>query len=1069
MDQGIPYAAAIAPNALSLFNVTPYLTSDEVVLHIDHSPIQSTNIIHSEYELVKEGAGSGIIPDRIINKLQDSLAGVDASSLAVPDPALKESERYGISIRPRQTMVADKSAALENFVKYVNSVFKLYPIADRFSLDNLNYGEPLPVTGTGEWDQTVGTYDELLYLINIADGYRVAVLNDSNNDGLWVIYEYSTDTDSWTVYRIQSFLTSLFYNRIDWYDSTFDYTEKPTYTVENYVDTKTLTLVEGDTVKINNNGDNRFAFYRVNSSGTLDRVGSEAGTIEISDSVYSTTSGLGFDDSNFESVRFDQSPVTEIRYIYQAIAEDFLINDLAVEFNKLFFSMVNYIFSENTNPDWIFKTSFVSVLHKIRDLEQYPSYIKDNQTFYESYINEVKPYKTTIREYVPKQNGIDYLHAGATDFDKPGYYDSTTGTYRSPTGGYTTDANLLVSDDYIDWSNNYKYKVTNLEVANAGTGYTLIPNVSINGGGGSGATAQLFVSNGSITGARIVTAGSGYTSTPTVTVNGNGTGAVLVPVLRNEYFKSNTAQSYNTVRSITTEIKFDRVDFTSDVVQWTANTPYVTSLSSGVGSGNIWIVTGNLVSYNNEVYLPKNANTYFQPSFDAGLYEKLDAGNALIRTNNRIQGYYEPGVGMPDANVAMLINGIEYPGVKVQGNRYDTYTSVTNCGAIIAFFATNSSIVSTNTTSVNFLNLGYEAGQQLYVFGSTSNDSAFRIVSVTASTMVLGYNTVVTESAGASVTLKYLTDNDLGNYDAAISSTYLDTQLGTRPEDINIDGGAYVDTYNSFGPEEFVPGRMYDALEMRVFTASTSSIDKNNYYIGRVVLGNVGYGYSEGDVSITVNGMSGAVLTPVLAANGAITSINIDSSGTGLTGNGNPTITITGANVLPASANVYITQTAYSTIGYRYFVNMNQANVAYRISGENTTTLSADLDITDSNVYVTDASVLMNPNPSSGIPGIVFINGEKIHYYERDTANNRLGRIRRAVDGTGAPGVHTSGTKVSDSSITQQFDMIRSTVPGSPKGTLLTLGSGTAVNGAGLYASTTVEAGFLRDKASYTP
>jgi hypothetical protein len=54
--------------------------------------------------------------------------------------------------------------------------------------------------------------------------------------------------------------------------------------------------------------------------------------------------------------------------------------------------------------------------------------------------------------------------------------------------------------------------------------------------------------------------------------------------------------------------------------------------------------------------------------------------------------------------------------------------------------------------------------------------------------------------------------------DSNIYSTYLDTALGTRPEDINIVGGGYVDTYSSHAPEELVPGRMYDAFEMRVFS-----------------------------------------------------------------------------------------------------------------------------------------------------------------------------------------------------------------------------------------------------------
>jgi hypothetical protein len=53
------------------------------------------------------------------------------------------------------------------------------------------------------------------------------------------------------------------------------------------------------------------------------------------------------------------------------------------------------------------------------------------------------------------------------------------------------------------------------------------------------------------------------------------------------------------------------------------------------------------------------------------------------------------------------------------------------------------------------------------------------------------------------------------------------------------------------------------------------------------------------------------------------------------------------------------------------------------------------------------------------IPGVVFIGGEKITYYTRDTVNNRLGQIRRGVDGTGTPSTHLANTRVVDSSVQQ--------------------------------------------------
>jgi hypothetical protein len=58
--------------------------------------------------------------------------------------------------------------------------------------------------------------------------------------------------------------------------------------------------------------------------------------------------------------------------------------------------------------------------------------------------------------------------------------------------------------------------VVGATLTDGGCGYTNIPTVSIQGGGGTGATATAVVSNGVVAGITITNAGVGYTNTPTV-------------------------------------------------------------------------------------------------------------------------------------------------------------------------------------------------------------------------------------------------------------------------------------------------------------------------------------------------------------------------------------------------------------------------------------------------------------------------------------------------------------------------------------------------------------------------
>ena len=75
--------------------------------------------------------------------------------------------------------------------------------------------------------------------------------------------------------------------------------------------------------------------------------------------------------------------------------------------------------------------------------------------------------------------------------------------------------------------------VTSIEVESGGSGYTSSPLVSIVGGGGSGASATAIITKGVVSNILITDGGTGYTSQPTITVvGGEGTGATATASVR---------------------------------------------------------------------------------------------------------------------------------------------------------------------------------------------------------------------------------------------------------------------------------------------------------------------------------------------------------------------------------------------------------------------------------------------------------------------------------------------------------------------------------------------------------
>ncbi len=79
-----------------------------------------------------------------------------------------------------------------------------------------------------------------------------------------------------------------------------------------------------------------------------------------------------------------------------------------------------------------------------------------------------------------------------------------------------TGTNLSVQATAV--ATNTSGFITGIGVVNPGHGYTTAPAVTINGGGGSGATGTATISGGEVTAIKVNDAGSGYSSSPTVLI-----------------------------------------------------------------------------------------------------------------------------------------------------------------------------------------------------------------------------------------------------------------------------------------------------------------------------------------------------------------------------------------------------------------------------------------------------------------------------------------------------------------------------------------------------------------------
>ena len=857
-SQGVSYATVLSDKSIALHNITHLLSGTNTILHIGNRTVDAGQI-HSEYALVQEGNPSSAIPLTILDKFVDSLAGIDRVGNTVPDNNLRNSQKYGIKIRPRQTMFANRELALKNYLDSVNPLLLSYPVVERKVLTMLNSAESAPNANSSEYNLTVDTVDELGYLdpsVLVVGTTRVLVATDSTHSNKWAIYTLTGATGGvgqFTLYRVQSYKTNLYWKFANWFDSNYDSTRAPDITVTTHLDLGKLTLVADKYIKVLDGGNNNFLVYYVDSNLQLNLVGIENGTIQLNTTAI---------------------PGLELRKILIAMQTEILIDDLASNYNKIFFSMIKYILTEQMNSDWVFKTSFLSAKQYIRKLQQFPSYIADNQDYYIDYINEVKPYRTVLREFVVDYVGNDTYDSDITDFDLPPYWDGNLLVYRSPTGTQSYDNALRQIGVNSQWYANYKYSVVDVEIEDAGVGYTSPPDVIFRGGDGKGVKGYATLNGrGGINRIIITNPGSGYTTPPSIVINGNGTNAKARALLQNVYAGNNTG--HNLIRSIKTNVKFDRTTYTIS---------------------NTFVFWSNISSVNVGTTLP---------------------AESVIVLND----------------TSML-----------QINR--AYTIPANLALPVA----NVKSISTNEFS--------NANDRIASFSGNVNLSATQY-GIERPNVTLEGNTFITD-----------------NFDTIVSSSF-SSEFGVNPSEINVAGGEFYDTNVSYAPQELIPGRMYDTLNVTVF-------DTNN-------------------------------------------------------------------------------------LSFRVFEDMNHKKNFYRIASANVTSLASTLSITDTKIQVADATKLPAPNKALAIPGVIFINGEKIVYYRNyaletptpwagnlivpnetlisysgniylttgnvysryfaniasnvTTVNlNTLSQIRRSVDGTGfKSNLYPAGTRVVDSSAQQQI------------------------------------------------
>lgn len=524
----------------------------------------------------------------------------------------------------------------------------------------------------------------------IPRSYAALVATPSIENSTWSIFTYDEKLGTFFKSRAQAYNTTDYWSYIDWWMDSYSIDNRNHATIPALYAESDLSLSIGQLVKITDYGTGGWAVLeRVDTDaeilGKYRLVGKQNGTIKIDPAVADATlNKSGYDtEEYYDNLAYDKQPIVELRNIFTAIKEDIFVNDLRLEWNKLFFISIQYLLSEQLYVDWVFKTSFLNAIHNVGDLAEKPTYQNDNLESYQAYINEVKPYRSKVREFTSRYLSLDNTQTFTSDFDLPTAYNADTNRIET----VNQSSSLLTEYPWRAWADNNSYNVINIKLANGGAGYVTAPIVNITGGGGTGATARTYIRAGKVAVIELLTSGSGYTSAPAVTlVGGNGTGeagiATAVAII-----------GQNVVRTTTVGVKFDRYSktgrFTStrvtetDLVGTGARTVFELKYPPSSDRDKITVlINGNQVMrsgysptlfstlVNGETVLKGRVIFTTAPSAGAAITVIYDKNIDTLDAINRLE-YYAPVAGMLGNDPSQLMTGIDFGGVIVQGTTFD--------------------------------------------------------------------------------------------------------------------------------------------------------------------------------------------------------------------------------------------------------------------------------------------------------------------------------------------------------------------------------------------------------------
>ena len=244
-------------------------------------------------------------------------------------------------------------------------------------------------------------------------------------------------------------------NKIDNSDVFYDDTYRPLRKVtDNTKFALIKNLVDLSIIQVQKDSNSPYSLYEyAKKTNSFKLIAIENETVEWKASIYT--------DAN--STKMGK----EIREVLSILYSSVFINTFEIYWNKFFYEMMKYAYSEQGELDWAFKTTYLNIIKEETDLVPTKGFKVDNFDKALQYFNDVKPYSSKIRNYLDiKKAPVEILAGSTTDFDRPPYYDEESKEVRILDTANEFDVDILnTASEYAGFvSSNAQVRKTSTQI-----------------------------------------------------------------------------------------------------------------------------------------------------------------------------------------------------------------------------------------------------------------------------------------------------------------------------------------------------------------------------------------------------------------------------------------------------------------------------------------------------------------------------------------------------------------------------------------------------------------------------